>query len=206
MSHEVRTPLNAVIGMTSLALKTDLNPKQAGYIGKAQASARLLLELINDILDLSKIEAGKLELQSVPFVLDDVLGDIAGIVGFRAVEKGLEVLFAASPRVPRVLEGDPLRLGQVLLNLINNAIKFTEKGEIVVGVDLVQKDADRVTLRFEVKDTGIGIDESFMPALFDPLWLRDPLEGESPQPRPLKRAVGGDQQLRLYLGPELVKR
>ncbi|HKC23479.1 MAG TPA: response regulator, partial [Thermoanaerobaculia bacterium] len=173
VSHEVRTPLNAVIGMTSLALKTDLTPKQAGYVGKAQASARLLLELINDILDLSKIEAGKLELQTVPFVLDDVLGDIAGIVGFRAVEKGLEVLFAASPRIPRVLDGDPLRLGQVLLNLINNAIKFTEKGEIVVGVDLVEEDAGRVTLKFEVKDTGIGIDESFMPALFDPFTQAD---------------------------------
>jgi two-component system sensor histidine kinase/response regulator len=173
VSHEVRTPLNAVIGMTSLALKTELTAKQAGYIGKAQASARLLLELINDILDLSKIEAGKLELQSVPFVLDDVLGDIAGIVGFRAVEKGLEVLFAPSSRVPRVLEGDPLRLGQVLLNLVNNAIKFTEKGEIVVGVDLVEKDADRVTLKFEVKDTGIGIDQAFMPALFDPFTQAD---------------------------------
>src|SRR5439155_5803690 len=130
--------------------------------------ARILLELINDILDLSKIEAGKLELQSVPFLLDDVLTDLAGIVGFRAAEKGLEVLFSASAAVPRVLEGDPLRLGQVLLNLTNNAIKFTEKGEIVVGVDLVATDADGVTLKFEVKDTGVGIDQAFMPALFDP--------------------------------------
>ena len=173
VSHEVRTPLNAVIGMTALALKTELTPKQANYLDKAQASARLLLEIINDILDLSKIEAGKLQLQTVPFDLDDVLTDIAGIVGFKGAEKGLEVLLATSRDVPRMLLGDPLRLGQVLLNLTNNAIKFTDKGEVVVAIDVVESYGDEVVLRFAVRDTGIGIDKAVVETLFEPFTQAD---------------------------------
>jgi nitrogen-specific signal transduction histidine kinase len=132
MSHEIRTPMNAIIGMAHLALKTDLTAKQYDYLKKVDISAKSLLGIINDILDFSKIEAGKLDMESVDFQLEDTLGNISTLVGIKTQEKGLELLFKTDPSVPTALVGDPLRLGQILINLSNNAVKFTDSGEIVV--------------------------------------------------------------------------
>ena len=167
MSHEIRTPMNAVIGMAHLALKTDLSPKQRDYIKKIQSSANSLLGIINDILDFSKIEAGKLDMETTDFNLDDVLDNLANLVTVKAQEKeNLEVLFAAAHDVPRYLVGDPLRLGQVLINLANNAVKFTESGEIVVSIEKVEHKEDHVRLKFVVSDTGIGLTEEQMSKIF----------------------------------------
>jgi PAS domain S-box-containing protein len=167
MSHEIRTPMNAVIGMAHLALKTELTPKQHDYVTKIQSSANALLGIINDILDFSKIEAGKLDMESVDFVLDDVLDNLANLVTVKAQEKeDLEVLFATGQDVPRFLVGDPLRLGQVLINLGNNAVKFTDSGEIVVSTGLLKKDDGRVTLQFSVRDSGIGLTQEQIERLF----------------------------------------
>ncbi|MEY5098302.1 MAG: hypothetical protein RJA36_1021 [Pseudomonadota bacterium] len=157
MSHEIRTPMNAVIGMTQLALKADPPPRVRDYLSKIQSSSQLLLGVINDILDVSKIEANKMRLDRVGFALDRLLEDVAELVAEKASGKGLELIVSAAPDVPVALLGDPLRLQQVLLNLANNAVKFTERGEVEIRVRLQQRLADGVELRFEVRDTGIGI-------------------------------------------------
>ncbi|WP_298441321.1 response regulator [uncultured Ferrimonas sp.] len=166
MSHEIRTPMNAIIGMSHLILQTSLTRKQRNFAEKVQYSAHSLLGIINDILDFSKIEAGKMQMESVPFRLDDVLDGVADIIGLKAEEKKLELLFDLPADVPQNLVGDPLRLNQILLNLGNNAVKFTESGEILVSVQLIQHQGDRLCLRFNVADTGIGLDQYQISKLF----------------------------------------
>ena len=167
MSHEIRTPMNAVIGMAHLALKTELTPKQQDYLNKIQSSANSLLGIINDILDFSKIEAGKLDMEAVEFDLLETMDNVANVITVKAQEKeNLEVLFYLDSQVPNFLVGDSLRLNQILVNLGNNAVKFTEKGEIVLTTKIMEKSDDTVTLQFSVRDTGIGMTAEQQAKLF----------------------------------------
>ena len=173
MSHEIRTPMNAVIGMAYLALKTPLTDKQRDYVNKIHNAGTSLLGVINDILDFSKIEAGRLDIEAVDFRLDDVIASVTSITAQKAQDKGLEFLAEVENSVPQNLVGDPLRLGQVIANLINNAIKFTEHGDVYLKAELLEQVGERARLRFSVKDTGIGMTPEQAARLFQPFSQAD---------------------------------
>jgi len=167
MSHEIRTPMNAVIGLSHLALRQVMTPKLRDYLGKIQRAGTSLLGVINDVLDISKIESGKLEIEHTPFVLGDVLENAQIVVDQRAAEKGLDFEVQGDPDLPRALMGDALRLGQVLINLAGNAVKFTESGAVKVRVRLVQRQGTHAVLHFAVHDTGIGMSPEQVGRLFE---------------------------------------
>ncbi|WP_272700060.1 hybrid sensor histidine kinase/response regulator [Desulfovibrio sp. Fe33] len=173
MSHEIRTPMNAIIGMTHLIKMTDLSAAQRDYLNKIDISAKSLLGIINDVLDLSKIEAGMLMVESVGFKLEQVLEQLTSIVSPRANEKKLEFLLNVDRDVPPSIKGDPMRLAQILINLCNNAVKFTDEGAVVVGISTVEKEADQARLRFTVRDDGIGIKPEQIQDLFQPFTQAD---------------------------------
>ncbi|MEI7848145.1 MAG: response regulator [Chloroflexota bacterium] len=173
MSHEIRTPLNGVLGLAHLLFQTGLNEKQRNYLANLQVSGEILLATINDILDFSKIESGKLSLELTNFNLDEVLTRLSTNVAYRAQAKNLELVFNTAVDVPHQLVGDPTRLGQVLLNLVGNAIKFTSAGDVVVKTSLLRKTSDNVVLEFLVRDTGIGMSAETIGHLFEPFTQAD---------------------------------
>ncbi len=166
MSHEIRAPMNAIVGLSRLTIETELTPHQNYYLSKIMTASNFLLGVINDILDFSKIEAQKIELESILFQLDEVLENTTNILAIKAEEKDLEILLDISPNVPNKVMGDPLRLGQILINLMSNAIKFTEKGEVILGIQLQSQSETVVDLSFSVQDTGIGLSNEHVGKLF----------------------------------------
>ena len=173
MSHEIRTPMNAIIGLSHLALRTHMTAKQRDYIGKVHNAGTSLLGVINDILDFSKIEAGKLEIETTAFRLDEVISSVTTLTAQKAHEKGLEFLAHVSPEVPEHLLGDPLRLGQILTNFVNNAVKFTQTGEIRLNIGLLERTGEKAKLEFSVRDTGIGMTKEQSAKLFQPFTQAD---------------------------------
>ena len=167
MSHEIRTPMNAIIGLTYLLRQTKLSTRQADYLSKLETSGKSLLGIINDILDYSKVEAGKLQLENVAFRLDQLLQNLATMLSINSNDKDVEILFSIDPNVPAQLNGDPLRLQQILLNLASNAIKFTRVGEIVLSVTVKERQSGKIYIDFAVTDTGLGMTEEQLGRIFE---------------------------------------